>query len=1039
MHILGSFWTVIIVGVLSLPVLAIVSLIQSSLLKKRVNDIQNELDLLRLAPETKTSESVHARLRRLEERLDQLARGPAEPEIQTIDKPIEISFEPPKTVAEPIEIPVPSDPFLGSVSENPVPAETKKQPIDWEKFTAGKLMSWIGGFALFLGAIFFAKYSFDHGLISPALRVAMGLVIGAAAVIAGLKFQTRYAVTGQTLAAAGAAILYAVSFAAHSLYGFLGPTETFLFLSLVTVLAFLLSARMNSQYIAILALVGGFLVPPLISTGADRPFGLFAYVTLLNMGLLALVAVRGWGFLWGFAGAGTALLMAGWWSKFYGPEKTMTATAIFLWFPLFFAAACAWMEKRNEKEEFWTVHGAGLISLVSIVLGSFSLFHHGVPQTPLPAFLVLLGADLVTAWLAGIPRLARGHHRQCAEQNFPGLVDGNDRSNEIFRLVVRHGKNQIYHLIAGGIIFFVLLGWTQERLTSETLPVALGAYLAFGGLHGALSFVLYRRGAPKEAVILGHLFPVALLIPMTLGLLKNFAAPVLVWPVIFGLNAIALLAALATGFIWAALGALAMTFVAAWLWIPRLAAGDMAGLLVVVGAMAAVFFGAGYYFMNRPESKTSESKSDTDGGSWAWPEPWKLVLPALSGILPFFLLALAALRLRPDNPTSLFALAVLLAVLLLGLLKAAGKQAEALGLVALAGAALVQYAWLGAAFSPETANVSLPWFAGFSLAFLLLPFLFPTRFGSFRLVWIASALSGPLHFLLFYRSALTLGYAPHIGLLPVMWSLISLGALAQAARVIPDDDHRQGLVALFGAVSLFFITLIFPLQFEKQWITLGWALEGVALLWLHRRIPHPGLKIWALGLLTVAFARLAMNPAVFSYHPREPMKIFNWYFYAYGLVAMCQYIAARLWPLKDPSAKPSDWDFLCTSARTITVSFGTILLFLLLNIEIADYFSADAVITFNLKGSLAQDLAYTLGWGVFGFGLLLVGLAKTNVSGRWAGLALLGVTVGKLFLHDVWRLPLLYRSAAFAGLALLLIAGSFFFQRFQNKSPEAKP
>lgn len=43
---------------------------------------------------------------------------------------------------------------------------------------------------------------------------------------------------------------------------------------------------------------------PLISTGADRPFGLFAYVTLLNMGLLALVAVRGWGFLWGFAGPG---------------------------------------------------------------------------------------------------------------------------------------------------------------------------------------------------------------------------------------------------------------------------------------------------------------------------------------------------------------------------------------------------------------------------------------------------------------------------------------------------------------------------------------------------------------------------------------------------------------------------------------------------------------------------------------------------------------------------------------------------------------
>jgi uncharacterized membrane protein len=1013
MYILGSFWGLIIIAVLALPVVAIVSFVQSILLKKRVNEIQKELDLLRFLPEQKTSESVHARLRRLEERLDQLARSPAEPTMPTIDKPIEISLEPPTTAAEAREIPVPSDPFAGSIPKISVPEapvrsdtqtpfpEVEKPSIDWEKFTAGKLMSWIGGFALFLGAIFFAKYSFDHGLISPAMRVAMGLVMGATAVIAGLKFQTRYAVTGQTLAAAGAAILYAVAFAAHSLYGFLGATETFLFLSLVTVLAFLLAVRMNSQYIAILALVGGFLVPPLISTGVDRPFGLFAYVTLLNMGLLALVTVRGWGFLWGFAVAGTALIMGGWWSKFFEPEKMMTATAIFLWFPFFFAAACDWMDKRNKNEWFWTAHGAGLISLVSIVFGAFSLFHDGVPQTPLPAFLVLLGANLVTAWLA-----------------------------------VRHGKLQFYHLLAGVLVFFVLLIWTQGSLTPASLPVALGAYLAFGGLHGALSYILYRRGAPKATVILGHLFPVALLIPLTLGLLKDFGAPGLVWPVIFFLNAIALVAAVATGFLWAALAALGMTFVAAWLWIPRLVLGDLTGLLVVIGAMAAVFFGSGYYFMNR--SKTSESTNESKTNFWEWPDSWKIFLPALSGILPFLLLAMAAARLRPENPTALFGLAVLLVVLLLGLIKAAGKPAEALGLVALAGAALVQYAWHGAAFSSESAIFSLLWFAGFALTFLLLPFAFPNRFGSCRLVWVAAALSGPVHFLLFYKSAISLGFAPHIGALPLVWAVISLGALVQGVRSIPEDSHRQGLVALFGAVSLFFISLIFPLQFEKQWITLGWALEGVALLWLHRRIPHNGLKFWALGLLTLAFARLALNPAVFSYHPREEIKIFNWFLYSFGVVALCQFIAAWIWPRKETTDNPSSFSPLLEGARSLTTSFGTILLFLLLNIEIADYFSAGAVITFNLRGSLAQDLAYTLGWGVFGFILLLVGLSQRTAAARWAGLSLLGVTVGKLFLHDVWRLPLLLRSGAFAGLALLLIAGSFFFQRFQNKLPEVR-
>ena len=501
-------------GILSIPVLAIVSLVQSILLKKRVDHIQSELDLLRLAPETKTSESVHARLRLVEENLDRLHgilnTGPHP--AQGMEQPKELvpPVTPPTIVLAPKEIPIPPDPFAGRLPENPIPAapvpsiekpttpEETKKTIDWEKFTAGKLMSWIGGFALFLGAIFFAKYSIDHGLIPPAMRVAFGLVFGAAAVLGGFKLFARYAVTGQTLAASGAAILYAVTFAAHSLYGFLGPTETFLFLSLVTVLAFLLSAHMNSQYIAILALVGGFLVPPLISTGVDRPFGLFAYVTLLDIGLLALVASKGWGFLWGWAVAGTIAMMGGWWSNFFGPEKMLTATVMTLWFPLLFAAARAWMEKR-DKEDRWTLHAAGLIPVVSIVFGALSLFQQGVSQAPLPAFLILFGADLVTAWLA-----------------------------------VRHGKTQIYHLAAGGLIFFTVLGWTQGALTPETLPLALVAYLAFGGLHGALSFVLYRRGAPKEAVILGHLFPVALLAPLTLGLLKDFAAPGLVWPVVFG-------------------------------------------------------------------------------------------------------------------------------------------------------------------------------------------------------------------------------------------------------------------------------------------------------------------------------------------------------------------------------------------------------------------------------------------------------------------------------------------------------------------------
>ena len=73
-------------------------------------------------------------------------------------------------------------------------------------------------------------------------------------------------------------------------------------------------------------------------------------------------------------------------------------------------------------------------------------------------------------------------------------------------------------------------------------------------------------------------------------------------------------------------------------------------------------------------------------------------------------------------------------------------------------------------------------------------------------------------------------------------------------------------VAFWGGVTLFFISLILPLQFDKEWLTIGWALEGVALLCFFKHMPHPGLKKWALGLLIVAFVRLALNPSVLDYH-----------------------------------------------------------------------------------------------------------------------------------------------------------------------------
>ena len=68
---------------------------------------------------------------------------------------------------------------------------------------------------------------------------------------------------------------------------------------------------------------------------------------------------------------------------------------------------------------------------------------------------------------------------------------------------------------------------------------------------------------------------------------------------------------------------------------------------------------------------------------------------------------------------------------------------------------------------------------------------------------------------------------------------------------------------------------------------------------------------------------------------------------------------------------------------------------------------------------------------------------KGIAPARYAALALLGVTLLKLFFHDLAKLAQLYRVGALMGVAVIAIVASFLYQRFtsivaradENKTP----
>jgi len=288
-----------------------------------------------------------------------------------------------------------------------------------------------------------------------------------------------------------------------------------------------------------------------------------------------------------------------------------------------------------------------------------------------------------------------------------------------------------------------------------------------------------------------------------------------------------------------------------------------------------------------------------------------------------------------------------------------------------------------------------------------------------------TAIGGSAFFFFASHTALQQGeLLRYAGAIPVLEAAVMTMLLRQLLRLQPTGARDLGRLALVAATALGFATVAIPLQLSHQWITIGWALEGAALAWTYRRIPHRGLLYWGFALLAAVFVRLALNPAIFVYEPRG-YRVFNWYLYAYLLCGAAMFLAAWSYSKTD--------DLLIKGApraSALLPAAGVILLFLLLNIEIADFYAVGPEITFRFGVTLAQDLTYTIGWLLFGLLLLTAGIYLHNRPGRIAAVAVIAVTACKAFLYDMGSLGGLYRVFSFVGLAVSLSLVALALQKF---------
>ena len=308
--------------------------------------------------------------------------------------------EPPPASASPAPRAKPEPPPPPPPHRTPPPPRPPSPPpraIDWEGLVGVKLFSWIAGVALVFAAVFFLRYSIDRGWLTAPIRMTIGLVVGVGLLVAcELRAARRYPTTANALDAAGIATLFATLFASHALWNLVPQLPTFVAMALVAAVAVVLSIRRDSVFISLLGLLGGFATPALLSTGENRPIGLFGYLLVLNVGLAWVAYQRGWVILTVGSIAATTLYQWAWVFKFLDESPLPLAMAIFLLFPLVHVGALLVASREQSERSPIFSRMAVAAAVVPLLFGLYlaAVPSYGTNMELLFGFVLVIGAGL---------------------------------------------------------------------------------------------------------------------------------------------------------------------------------------------------------------------------------------------------------------------------------------------------------------------------------------------------------------------------------------------------------------------------------------------------------------------------------------------------------------------------------------------------------------------------------------------------------------------------------------------------------------------
>jgi uncharacterized membrane protein len=183
---------------------------------------------------------------------------------------------------------------------------------DIEKFIGENLINKIGISVLVLGIAFFVKYAIDQEWINKIGRVCIGLFCGVILIWLANRLRKNYHAFSSVLVGGSLTIFYFTIALAFHQYHLISQGAAFGIMVVITVFAVLISILYDRIELGILATVGGFITPFLVSQGDGNWFALFSYLTILNAGLIVLAYYKRWRVINFIAFFFTQIIYLGW-------------------------------------------------------------------------------------------------------------------------------------------------------------------------------------------------------------------------------------------------------------------------------------------------------------------------------------------------------------------------------------------------------------------------------------------------------------------------------------------------------------------------------------------------------------------------------------------------------------------------------------------------------------------------------------------------------------------------------------------------------